>query len=241
MIRVELIYDNECPNWMYARTNLLKAFQVVGIQPKWKEWDRSNPETPAHARAYGSPTILVNGQDIADVSSSEGANCCRIYVDQNGKYIGIPTVESITSALLKVKCAGTVTGTDIKQLNSLRSSFGVLPGIGIALLPKVVCPACWPAYAGFLSSIGIGFVNYTPYLLPLTTIFLILAVVSLWYRAGTRRGYRPFILGIFAATIVLVGKFVFFSDSTMYGGIVLLMSASLWNSWPKRITCTCSQ
>ena len=154
--------------------------------------------------------------------------------NKNGKYIGIPSVESITSALLRVKSAGIVTGTDIKQLNSLRRSLGFLPGISIALLPKVACPSCWPAYAGFLSSFGIGFVNYTPYLLPLTTIFLILAVVSQWYRAGTRRGYGPFILGIFAATIVLVGKFIFFSDSTMYGGIVLLMSATLWNSWPKR-------
>ncbi len=206
MLSVELIYDAECPNWMDARTNLLKAFQAVGIQPKWKERDRSNPETPAHARAYGSPTILVNGQDIADVSSSEGANCCRIYVDQNGKYIGIPSAESITSALIKAKSAGVVTGTDIKQLSNWRSNLAVLPGIGIALFPKVACPACWPAYAGFLSSIGIGFVNYTPYILPLTTIFLILAVVSLWYRAGTRRGYRPLILGIFAATIVWLGN-----------------------------------
>lgn len=30
------------------------------------------------------------------------------------------------------------------------------PGIGLSLLPKIACPACCPAYAGLLSSIGLG-------------------------------------------------------------------------------------
>jgi len=32
-----------------------------------------------------------------------------------------------------------------------------LPGIGAALLPNATCPACWPVYAGILSSLGLGF------------------------------------------------------------------------------------
>jgi hypothetical protein len=106
----------------------------------------------------------------------------------------------------------------------------------MALLPKLTCPACWPAYAGLLSSLGIGFVNYTPYLLPLAALFLIVAVVSLGYRAKNRRGYAPLMLGSGAAVIVIVGKFVLASDLAMYGGIALLMSASLWNAWPPRAT-----
>jgi len=30
-----------------------------------------------------------------------------------------------------------------------------LPGIGAALLPNATCPACWPVYAGILSSLGL--------------------------------------------------------------------------------------
>jgi hypothetical protein len=30
------------------------------------------------------------------------------------------------------------------------------PGVGLSLLPKLACPACWPAYTGLLSSIGLG-------------------------------------------------------------------------------------
>ena len=35
-----------------------------------------------------------------------------------------------------------------------RSSLATLPGIALAFLPKIACPACWPAYAGVLSSLG---------------------------------------------------------------------------------------
>lgn len=111
-----------------------------------------------------------------------------------------------------------------------RGIAATLPGIGLALLPKLICPACWPAYAGVLSSLGLGFVNYNPYLFPLTALFLSLAVASLGYRAKSRWGYRPFVLGIVAALTVLVGKFILASEAVLYGGIALLMAASLWNS-----------
>lgn len=115
-----------------------------------------------------------------------------------------------------------------------RRTAAMLPGIGLALLPKLTCPACWPAYAGILSSMGVGFVNYSPYLLPLTALFLILAVASLGFQAKRRRGYGPFIMGTVAALILLIGKFLFASDAALYGGIALLTAASLWNSWPLR-------
>ncbi len=113
------------------------------------------------------------------------------------------------------------------------ASFG---SIGVALLPKIGCPACWPAYAGVLSSLGIPFVNYTPYLMPLLSIFLAIALFSLGFHARRRRGYMPFRLGILAAAIIMVGKFVFDFDQVMYGGIALLMFASIWNSWPLKKT-----
>lgn len=72
-------------------------------------------------------------------------------------------------------------------------------GIGISLLPKIACPACWPAYAGPLSSIGLSFlVPNLMYLLPLTVVFLIIAVGMLAIRVRHRRGYAPFALGVIA-------------------------------------------
>lgn len=74
----------------------------------------------------------------------------------------------------------------------------------------------------------------TAYLLPLTVFSLVLALAALGFRASRRRGYGPFAVGILAAVLLLVGKFVLESDLAVYAGIASLIGASLWNSWPKK-------
>ena len=98
-----------------------------------------------------------------------------------------------------------------------------LPSIGISILPKLACPACWPAYAGLLTSIGLGFLISMVYLLPLTSAFLVLALGAMVFRARQRHGYGPFLLGVVAASGVLLGKFVWESNAIMYGAIGLLI------------------
>lgn len=81
---------------------------------------------------------------------------------------------------------------------------------------------------------GLAFLLQTAYLLPLTVVTLLLAVSALGFRADRRRGYGPLAVGIVAAILVIVAKFAWESDEMTYGGIVLLISASVWNSWPKQ-------
>jgi len=118
-----------------------------------------------------------------------------------------------------------------------------LPSVGISVLPKLACPPCWPAYAGLLTSVGLGFLISTAYLLPVTVMFLALALRALAFRARRRHGYRAFLLGLLAAAGILLGKFVWDSNPTMYGAVGLLVIASLWNSWPIRTAteATCSE
>lgn len=107
------------------------------------------------------------------------------------------------------------------------------PSIGFSMLPKLACPACWPAYAGFLTSLGLGFLISTIYLLPLTLAFLGLALGAMVFKARERHGYLPFLFGMVAASGVLTGKFLWESNSTVYASLGLLIMASLWNSWPR--------
>ena len=120
-----------------------------------------------------------------------------------------------------------------------------LPGVGVSILPKLACPACWPAYAGLLPSVGLGFLISAVYLLPLTTTFLVLALGAMAFRATMRHGYGPFLIGMVAASGVLIAKFAWESKPTMYGAVGLLVIASLWNTWPRRDTpntaATCSE
>ncbi len=108
-----------------------------------------------------------------------------------------------------------------------------LPGIGLSALPKLVCPVCWPAYAGLLSSLGLGFLISAAYLLPLTIVFLSVALAALAGRAKGRAGMSPFPIGLVAAMSILLGKFVWESNATIYGGIGMLVVASVWNAWPR--------
>ena len=120
-----------------------------------------------------------------------------------------------------------------------RRSAAVLPGIGVALLPKLMCPLCWPAYAGLLSAAGLGFLINAKNLLIVTASFLIVAVTALAFRARQRRGYGPAIAGLAASIFIVFGKFYLESPATMYAALSVLVAASVWNSWPVRLAPLC--
>jgi hypothetical protein len=83
-----------------------------------------------------------------------------------------------------------------------------------------------------MSSVGLGFLIGTSYLLPITSVFLLLALAVLGFRAKQRRGHSPFVVGVVAATAVIIGKFYLDSTAIVYGGISLLVIASVWNALP---------
>ncbi len=233
MATVDLVYASDCPNVSLARANLLLAFARAGVKPKWSEHRIGDPEAPAHTRGYGSPTIFVNGRDVAGLAPSVETSC-RIYEGPAGS-VHAPAAEQIAAALTSM----AQTMTTSRARSGWRSSLATLPGVGLAFLPKIACPACWPAYAGVLTSLGLGFLLDVRWLFPLTAVFLLIAVVALGFRARRRRGFGPFFVGVAASAIVLGGKFGFESDLAMYAGLGLLVAASIWNTWPRRAAPAC--
>lgn len=83
-LHIEFIYFRGCPNIEATRKNLAAACAAAHIAPVWTEWDHDDEAAPGYVRQYGSPTILVNGRDIAGGSSPCGANACRIYDGSRG-------------------------------------------------------------------------------------------------------------------------------------------------------------
>lgn len=97
---IELVYDRDCPNVGSCRGVLRSALVQLGVSQSWSEWDRSASDTPAVYRHFGSPTILVNGRDIAAQAGAEHAgNSCRVYADESGALTGTPSVELVLKAL----------------------------------------------------------------------------------------------------------------------------------------------
>jgi hypothetical protein len=72
------------------------------------------------------------------------------------------------------------------------------------------------------------------YLLPVMAALLAVALGSLAWRATSRHGYAPLVVGAAASLIVLVAKFAVRSDPFSYLGAAVLLGASIWNSWPHR-------
>lgn len=99
MPKIELIIDAGCPNVEAARGVLREALVEAGIEAEWTEWDRESDGSPAYAREYGSPTILVDGIDVSGQGSQSDANCCRVYVAADGAFRGVPGREAVLSAL----------------------------------------------------------------------------------------------------------------------------------------------
>ena len=78
---VHLLYFPDCPNVAAARNALNRAMGTLPDPPPVTEIDLTDPDTPEHLRAWGSPTILVDGVDVAgdDAPAGEGvAPCCRV-------------------------------------------------------------------------------------------------------------------------------------------------------------------
>ncbi len=229
MAAVDLIYERDCPHVAQTRAHLLAAFAEVGLAPRWLEWDRAESATPSELRCYGSATILVNGHDVAGLEPAQADSNCRLYEMPSGELAGVPPVTLIASALLSHRRPSTVP----PPRPGWRSSLATLPAIGAALLPVGACPVCVAAYAGVFSALGLGALLQTRYALPLTVLGLLIALVALGFRAKGRRGLGPFLVGVLGSALVITGKFVLDLEPAWYGGIGLLVVASVWNAWPK--------
>ena len=100
---VQLLYFPNCPNVASARSALGEALGKLADPPSVMEVDVTDPAAPAHLRSWGSPTILVDGVDVAGEQPAE--SCCRLYRD--GERRGAPSVTLIEAALERARRAST--------------------------------------------------------------------------------------------------------------------------------------
>ena len=123
----------------------------------------------------------------------------------------------------------------VPNKRAVRSAIALVPSVIAFLLPLGKCPACWPAYAALLSSLGLGFLFYGQYLLPLTAVLAVGALSSLAYGARARHGYGPFSLALVGCLVAAAGKFLVLSPVLLGLGLGTFVCASGWNAWPRRL------
>ena len=89
--RIEVVYFDGCPNVMQAQDHLREAIEASGQQLTWFEWDLMEESTPAEFRRRGSPTVLVDGEDVTGETVGASAMSCRAD--------GAPSAASISERL----------------------------------------------------------------------------------------------------------------------------------------------
>ncbi len=137
-------------------------------------------------------------------------------------------------------CAALVVAPSRPKGGILRATAASLPTLSAALLPKLTCPLCWPAYTAALSALGLNFVDYTPYLFQATLLFLGIVLATLGWQAQRSGRMSALVLGVVAAATVLIGKFAVDSTWITSTGVLLLFAAALFAARRrknKEVTC----
>ncbi len=88
---VELVYFSGCPHAETARSSIKEAFEAIGAEPDWVEWDVFADDTPPRYRALPSPTVLVSGHDGLGDAGDAAEISCRVE--------GAPTATQVLAVL----------------------------------------------------------------------------------------------------------------------------------------------
>ncbi len=100
-MRVQLLFFEGCPHVDPARRVLRRALESAGLgEVVVEEMDVDAASTPVDFREWGSPTILIDGVDIAGERGPSGRSC-RLY--ENAGQAGVPSKDLIEKRLRRAQ------------------------------------------------------------------------------------------------------------------------------------------
>ena len=101
---IEVLYFDGCPSYEHAVALIRKALAVERIAAPI-QLTRVNSVAEARRHSfYGSPTIRVNGEDIAPLpAGASPCLACRVYRMPDGRLAPVPAVEALVAALRRTR------------------------------------------------------------------------------------------------------------------------------------------
>ena len=101
---IEVLYFEGCPSYERAVALVRQALAAERVTAPIQ---MMRVETDAEANRYGfygSPTIRVNGEDVAPVPAGATPHlACRLYRMSDGCLAPVPSFEALTSALRRTR------------------------------------------------------------------------------------------------------------------------------------------
>lgn len=102
-MRVEVLYVSECPSHPAAVKLVKDVLAAEGVTSDIHEVLIRDEQMAGEMKFVGSPTIRINGRDVAGESQAAKnfSLCCRLY--PGSKQIGLPPAEIVHRAVLEAR------------------------------------------------------------------------------------------------------------------------------------------
>jgi hypothetical protein len=98
-MKIQILRIDDCPNWQDAETHVREALAALNRTDIEVTVRLLETEEDAVSVAFaGSPTILIDGQDLFPSGGTTTELACRIYRTEHG-FTGAPTTQQILDAL----------------------------------------------------------------------------------------------------------------------------------------------
>ncbi len=109
-MRITFLYFEDCPSHEAALARLRQVMAEEGVQAEIEIVKVETDEQAQSRHFVGSPTILIDGQDIDPLPAGiQYALTCRAYQLEDGRISPLPPADMIRRALRKaVNAAGRV-------------------------------------------------------------------------------------------------------------------------------------
>jgi hypothetical protein len=102
-VKVEVLYVAECPSHPAAVKLVKEVLSAQGVSAEVREVLVAHEEMASDLRFCGSPTIRINGRDVATepLKAHSFALSCRFYA--GSKYAGLPPAEMVRRAVIQAR------------------------------------------------------------------------------------------------------------------------------------------
>jgi hypothetical protein len=97
-LKIELLYFDDCPNWINAKETLIETLNKLGVSLPIKRIAVETQEDAIRYKFTGSPTVRIDGDDLFPTDQENFAIGCRMYLTPEG-YKGWPTEEMFLEKL----------------------------------------------------------------------------------------------------------------------------------------------
>ena len=98
--QVELLWWEGCPSAADAIERTREEMSRAGLEPEALVIREVDNERAAEREAFpGSPTVRVNGRDVAPTDDQPGGLTCRVYRLRDGRVSAVPDRADVAEAL----------------------------------------------------------------------------------------------------------------------------------------------